>query len=571
MKFLLETAAATWGMDNFHEYLDGSQFTVYKDLVPEPSLGTTQHKTLNRLQTAMSEHDFEIRDKQKSNLPDSLKTGQQKACQIPISKTEQFNKIIHVDTFSTVTTLEKIILTITDDFTAFSVSTIMPDNSTTTTVTALRDHWFKTYRYPDTISIKQGKVEVSKLQKKINDWAPLEQGVTCKSRNMTFNNEIQQQWEQNQQEISEEEFISTINFLHELQEPEQAQDWDNLNSGDHWITEDHLETDDTSEDEDEVEYDLDSSLHFGNDQMTYQPKRINISLCRHKLQRRLGCRSKNWRQLSGQLQPDWPTESGLAQQMELDLVDDDADSELVQLREMEKSLKLQRMELLRQGVPDTDDGNWDNLQWPEERKDGPVKEEDDSLENEDLAFITSVLESFSRHKSKATPSKPFYAIFSTPEGALAQTKASRRTPHKFNQNSTMTPQKFNQDLTSESSATGKFSCFPTIGEEGAGGFSDEEDTQSEIDPEEVEFETQSEIDTEDTEAETTFQGIYIISKERGKPFAAWQPYIPPEPVFRNLPAQSWWSVSSPPEYSSPEPTPPGSRRSTIQLRGTQPN
>ena len=280
-------------MDNFHEYLDGSQFTVYKDLVPEPSLGTTQLKMLNRQKTTMGEHNFEIRDKQKSDLPDSLKIGQQKACQLPISNTKKFNETIHVDAFSTLTSQEKIILTITDNLTAFSISTLIPDNSPTATVTALQDYWFKTYGYPDTISFKQGKVPVSKLQKKINKEAPLTQGVTCKRKNMTFNTKIQQQWEQNQHEISEEEFISTLNFLHELQEPEHDQDWDNLNSGDHRTTEDHLETDDTSEDEDEVEYDLDNFLYFSNDQTTYQPKRKNISLCRHKLQRRLGCRSKN--------------------------------------------------------------------------------------------------------------------------------------------------------------------------------------------------------------------------------------------------------------------------------------
>ncbi len=73
----------------------------------------------------------------------------------------------------------------------------------------------------------------------------------------------------------------------------------------------------------------------------------------------------------------------------------------------------------------------------------------------------------------------------------------------------------------ESSATEKFSCFPTIEEEGAGKFSDEEDTQSKIDPEEVEFDTQSEVDAEEAGDETPFQGIYSISKKRGQAFSAW--------------------------------------------------
>jgi hypothetical protein len=292
-KFLLETSAAAWGMDNFHEYQDGSQFTVYKDSVPGTSLGTTQLKMLNRLKTAMSKHNFKIKDKQKSNLPDSLKNGQKEACQTHLSHPEKFNNTVQVDAFSTLTTPEKIIVTIMDDSMAFSVSTITTDNGATSTITTLQNYWFKTYGYPDTISFKQGKVPTNKLEKKINDWAPLEQRVTCKSRNNTFNTEVEQQWEQNQHEIPEEKFVSTVNFFHELQKPEHNLDWDNTNSGDHWITEDYPETDGTSEDRDRFEYDLDDLLHFSNDRTTYQPKRKSISLCRHKLQGRTGCRSRS--------------------------------------------------------------------------------------------------------------------------------------------------------------------------------------------------------------------------------------------------------------------------------------
>jgi hypothetical protein len=64
-KFLLETAAAAWGMDNFNEYLKGSKFTLYKDLTTETMLGTTQLKTLNWLRTTMIDHDFEVQDQQR--------------------------------------------------------------------------------------------------------------------------------------------------------------------------------------------------------------------------------------------------------------------------------------------------------------------------------------------------------------------------------------------------------------------------------------------------------------------------------------------------------------------------
>jgi hypothetical protein len=56
--FLLEASASVWGMDNFNKYLKGSQFALYADPTPTPDLGTTQTKTWNRLQTAMSEHNF---------------------------------------------------------------------------------------------------------------------------------------------------------------------------------------------------------------------------------------------------------------------------------------------------------------------------------------------------------------------------------------------------------------------------------------------------------------------------------------------------------------------------------
>jgi hypothetical protein len=70
--FLLEMAAA-WGMDNFNKYLKGSRFTLYMDPMTEQNLGNTQVKTLNRLKTAMSDHNFDIKNCQKADLPAFLK------------------------------------------------------------------------------------------------------------------------------------------------------------------------------------------------------------------------------------------------------------------------------------------------------------------------------------------------------------------------------------------------------------------------------------------------------------------------------------------------------------------
>jgi hypothetical protein len=105
-------------------------------------------------------------------------------------------------------------------------------------------------------------------------------------------------------------------------------------------------------------------------------------------------------------------------------VNEDTDPEWAQLREMEEFLKLQRMELLQQGAPDTDNEDWDNPQWPDEREDSLDVEEDDSLEDADLAFITSILESFSKPSSRTTkPNESFCATF-TPEGAPTQAMPS---------------------------------------------------------------------------------------------------------------------------------------------------
>jgi hypothetical protein len=102
---------------------------------------------------------------------------------------------------------------------------------------------------------------------------------------------------------------------------------------------------------------------------------------------------------------------------------------------MEEFLRLQRLELLQQGVPDSNSDRPDMGQ-----KQQPVDEmvfmndqEDDDLEEANLAFITSILESFShsesrsmRHTSRRKQSHddPFYAEF-PPEGALTREDAKQ--------------------------------------------------------------------------------------------------------------------------------------------------
>ena len=67
--FLLEAAAAVWGMEIFNEYLRGEQFILFTDHKPLEKLGHLLTKTLNRLQTVLLEHDFIVQDKKGTSKP----------------------------------------------------------------------------------------------------------------------------------------------------------------------------------------------------------------------------------------------------------------------------------------------------------------------------------------------------------------------------------------------------------------------------------------------------------------------------------------------------------------------
>jgi len=67
--YLLEMAAAVWGMDFYNEYLRGKQFVLYTDHKPLEKLGHLHTKTLNRLQLAMLEYDFVIQYKKGVTMP----------------------------------------------------------------------------------------------------------------------------------------------------------------------------------------------------------------------------------------------------------------------------------------------------------------------------------------------------------------------------------------------------------------------------------------------------------------------------------------------------------------------
>jgi len=67
--FLLEMLAAVWAMDHFDNHLRGRKFTLYTDHKPLEKLGKVHTKTLNRLQQAMNEYQFEIKYKPGKDMP----------------------------------------------------------------------------------------------------------------------------------------------------------------------------------------------------------------------------------------------------------------------------------------------------------------------------------------------------------------------------------------------------------------------------------------------------------------------------------------------------------------------
>lgn len=66
LPFLLEMAAAVWGMEFYDKYLRGKHFILYTDHKPLEKLGHLHKKMLSWLQMAMLEHNLVIQDKKAS-------------------------------------------------------------------------------------------------------------------------------------------------------------------------------------------------------------------------------------------------------------------------------------------------------------------------------------------------------------------------------------------------------------------------------------------------------------------------------------------------------------------------
>jgi hypothetical protein len=80
----------------------------------------------------MIEHDFEIRDRQKADLPDFLKKRQLEERRENSGQNQAFNKVIHVDLINAnshgTKASNQTIISITDDTRSFSQITIPTDD-----------------------------------------------------------------------------------------------------------------------------------------------------------------------------------------------------------------------------------------------------------------------------------------------------------------------------------------------------------------------------------------------------------------------------------------------------------
>jgi hypothetical protein len=173
----------------------------------------------------MIEHDFEIQDRQKADLPDFLKERQIEEGREISGRDQAFNKVIHVDLINANLHPEAsdlTILSITDDTRTFSQVAVLANDKIDSTAAAIWHHWCQPYGPPEMILSNQGKVWTSKLESRINNFMPWGQKINCQSEKDSFNQEVQQQWQQSQHDTSAEEFAQNWNFLCKLQGPAKS-------------------------------------------------------------------------------------------------------------------------------------------------------------------------------------------------------------------------------------------------------------------------------------------------------------------------------------------------------------
>jgi len=365
-------------MDNFNEYLKGSKFTLYRDSATETTLGTTQLKTLNRLRNTMIEHDFEIQNRQKVDLPDFLKKRQTEEGRGISGPNQAFNKVIHVDLIKidphSTTVPDQAILSITDDTRTFSQVAVLTDDKIDSIAATIWHHWCQYYGNPETILSNQGKVWTSKLESRINSCTPPGSKIRCRSEKKPFNPEVREQWRQSQQDTSAEEFAQHWNFLCNLQGPATSTS-----------RPDRL---------DEVDQNLDDVEDFVEDEPNTRNHRFEVlgqekfrqrkrvSLCRHNLQGRAYLTARRTKMTLRQ-----PEQLRQPEDLELD-------HEWLQLIQMEKAIEEKKNQLWGNGAQKRGDPDEDHETFWEDKESST--ERNDHLDDEDLQYINVILNSFSR-------------------------------------------------------------------------------------------------------------------------------------------------------------------------------
>ena len=92
----------------------------------------------------MIEHDFEIRDRQKADLPDVLKKRQIEEGEEISRQNQAFNKVIHVDLIKigppSTPFPDQSLLSITDDTRTFSQVAVLTNDTINSIAAAIRHH-----------------------------------------------------------------------------------------------------------------------------------------------------------------------------------------------------------------------------------------------------------------------------------------------------------------------------------------------------------------------------------------------------------------------------------------------
>jgi hypothetical protein len=392
--------------------------------------------------------------------------------------------------------------------------------------------------------------------------------IICRSEKETFFPEIQQQWKQQQLNISATDFIQEWNFLGRLQAPTEATlKTDDLNQADS----------DLDDVEDFTEADPNQDGCALKEPEPGLCRRKLIRTCRHKLQTRAYPRTmkKKTRQST---------------KHNLDPEDQDLQQEWLQLIQVEREIEKRKNQLREAEAGYQGETELEDLLLDE------ADEELGHLDDEDLEWVESIFNSSNSQTRYSQNSDQRKLKSAITEDAPTRTRAAQAPPSKFNQN-------FNQNSMTLSNREDDFSYFPNTDYEGDGNLGDyfsddeEEETQSvELGDYFSDDEEDDSLDYQNSKSENNFwsRATVLSSEEKLPPsltafsgwnpvissleafertepvtpgkhlagfleanqlgFATWQPFIPHGHVFQNSAAPSQLSDFSSQAFSSQEPT-----------------